>query len=178
MTIEEKLRLYIVDKYCSIANFCNKIEILPQTMSAIFKRGITTCSAGTLSKICDELEISMDLLFKGEIAPKELIVSKEYTEFDYIFDYILIDGEPLGDYEKTRMKRAFHNAIAEIRETREMFKPDLVYIETPDGEQIAIDKKKNQSFYYVAPDGTHIPFRELKYANKIIEEYKKRKENE
>lgn len=87
MTIEESLRAYILEKYCSMNNFCNEIGLLPQTMSAIFKRGIKTCSSGNLFKICDELDISIDSLKDGRIEPR--IESGKYkVNVDYLVDFL------------------------------------------------------------------------------------------
>ena len=87
MTIEEKLKLYILGKYCTMATFCNKSDILPSTMSAIFKRGIKTCSSGNLFKICDELDISIDSLKDGRIEPR--IESGKYkANVDYLVDFL------------------------------------------------------------------------------------------
>lgn len=87
MTIEESLRAYILNKYCSMNNFCNEIGLLPQTMSAIFKRGIKTCSSGILFKISDALDISIDSLKDGKIEPR--IKSEKYiVNVDYLADFL------------------------------------------------------------------------------------------
>ncbi len=129
MTIEEKLRLYIVERYLTIANFCNNVGLLPQTMSAIFRRGLSTCTAGTLQKICKELAISMDGLLDGVIEPCAGAIYRDFSDYDYIFDKMLIDGEELSEYEKFNLKQSFHNNVDLIKENRKMFFHDglLVY---------------------------------------------------
>jgi DNA-binding Xre family transcriptional regulator len=87
MTIEESLRAYILEKYCSMNNFCNEIGLLPQTMSAIFKRGIKTCSSGNLFKICDELDISIDSLKDGRIESR-MESGKYKVNVDYLVDFL------------------------------------------------------------------------------------------
>lgn len=87
MTIEESLRAYILEKYCSMNNFCNEVGLLPQTMSAIFKRGIKTCSSGNLFKICDELDISIDSLKDGRI--EQRMKSEKYrVNVDYLIEFL------------------------------------------------------------------------------------------
>ncbi len=176
MTIEEQLKNYIVMKYGTVRNFCNQTNIPQSTLSTIFKRGIMRTSIDLIIRICDELEISADALAEGKIIPKDIYEGKEYTEFDYIFDQMLIDGEPLGDYEKTRIKRALHNEAEGIRETREMLKPQMEYFDTPKGK-FALDKKTNRKFF-IAPDNTFIPYKDDSFIDKIIEEFNQKKDKE
>lgn len=176
MTIEEQLKQFIVIKYGTVRNFCEQTNIPQSTLSTIFKRGIQRTSIDLIFKICDELAISADAIAEGKIIPKDTFESKEYTEFDYIFDQMLIDGEPLGDYEKTRMKRALHNEAEGIRETREMLKPQMEYFDTPKGK-FALDKRTGRRFF-VAPDNTFIPYKDPKFIDKIIEEFNNQKDKE
>ena len=81
------MRAYILEKYCSMNNFCNEIELLPQTMSAIFKRGIKTCSTGNLFKICEKLDISIDSLKDGKIEPR-VRNGKQKVNFDHLIEYL------------------------------------------------------------------------------------------
>ena len=176
MTKEENLRQYILERYCSMNNFSNAIGISPQTLSAIFKRGLDNSASKNFFKICNELGISSDALSEGKILPKKNFDSKEYTEFDYIFDQMLIDGEPLNDYEKSSMKRDFHIKAEGIREIREQLKPQFEYFDTPKGK-FALDKRTGRRFF-VAPDNTFIPYKDPKFIDKIIEEFNKQKDKE
>lgn len=176
MTIEEDLKQYIVTKYGTLTKFGEKVGLSQSTLSTIFKRGIQRTSITRIFMICDELGISADALAEGKIIPKDIYEGKEYTEFDYIFDQMLIDGEPLGDYEKTRMKRALHNEAEGIRETREILKPQMEYFDTPKGK-FAWDKKTNRKFF-VAPDDTFIPYKDDSFIDKIIEEFNQKKDKE
>lgn len=176
MTIEEQLKQFIVIKYGTVRNFCEQTNIPQSTLSTIFKRGIQRTSIDLIFKICDELAISADAIAEGKIIPKDTFESKEYTEYDYIFDQMLIDGKKLNDYESWNMKRAFHDQADRIRETRARFEPDFEYYDTPKGK-FAIDKNSGRRFY-VAPNDTFIPFNDPKRINKIIEEFNKQEENE
>ena len=105
MTIEEKLKVYILENYCSMANFSNVVNISPATLSAIFKRGLENCSVSNLYKISDALDISIDFLRKGEIRPKNNDEKKKAAELNRIIRllsyayYFTIDNKPLSDTE-------------------------------------------------------------------------------
>lgn len=126
MTIEEKLRLYILEKYCTMANFSCEVGISPATLSAIFKRGIENCSVSNLFKICEKLNLSLDALANGEIKPKSEREPLEYKDWKYIFNYMLVDGQKLSPFEKSNMRKMFENSIELIRENRRILKDSLV----------------------------------------------------
>lgn len=105
MTIEEKLRLYILNKYCTMAKFSDEVGISPATLSAIFKRGLKNCSASNLFKICEALGISLDALQEGEIVPKEKNLSladiKQAMTMLARAHKLAVDNEPLTPMEYT-----------------------------------------------------------------------------
>ena len=143
MTIEEELRQLIVTKYGTLTNFGNKIGMSQSTLSTIFKRGIQRTSITRIFKICDELGISADALAQGEIIPKEMIDCYEYTDYDYIFDHMLVDGKQLNAYEIFHMKNAFHNGADLVRRMRETFEPDLMVLHE-NGEATFIEVKSSK----------------------------------
>lgn len=69
MTIEEKLKALILRRYHSIREFTIDIGIPYTTMMSIFERGIGNSSISNIIKICKALQISVDALADGEIAP-------------------------------------------------------------------------------------------------------------
>lgn len=69
MTIEEKLKAYILTKYRSMREFTQSIGIPYSTMTTILKRGIENSNVLNIIKICQELEISADELAAGRIVP-------------------------------------------------------------------------------------------------------------
>lgn len=77
MNFETQLKEFILSKYNTLANFCEKADISASTLSMIFKRGIDKCSIQNIFKICDELEISADALGEGKIVPREDFDKKE-----------------------------------------------------------------------------------------------------
>ena len=69
MTIEEKLKDYILERYSSVREFTTVADIPYTTVYSIFKRGVGNSSVTNVIKICKELGISADALADGEIVP-------------------------------------------------------------------------------------------------------------
>lgn len=69
MTTEEKLKEFILKRYNSVREFTISADIPYSTLDSIFKRGIGNSSVTNVIKICKALEISVDALADGEIAP-------------------------------------------------------------------------------------------------------------
>lgn len=70
MTIEEKIKQYILDRYSSIREFTQIHGIIYSTLDSILKRGISNSSVANVVKICKALGISADELAEGRIVPK------------------------------------------------------------------------------------------------------------
>ena len=69
MTIEEKLKNYILTIYKSVREFVQYADIPYSTMDGILKRGIRNSSIGNILKICEALQISADELANNRIVP-------------------------------------------------------------------------------------------------------------
>lgn len=69
MTIEEKLKELILNKYNSIREFGVYIDVPHTTISSILQRGIGNSSVTNIIKICKALGISVDELADGNIVP-------------------------------------------------------------------------------------------------------------
>lgn len=69
MTIEEKLKSLILNRYHSIREFTIAIDMPYTTTDSIFRRGIGNSSVSNVIKICKALRISADALADGEIVP-------------------------------------------------------------------------------------------------------------
>ena len=67
MTIEEKLKNYILTIYKSLREFTQYADIPYSTMDGILKRGIRNSSIGNILKICEALQISADELANDRI---------------------------------------------------------------------------------------------------------------
>lgn len=69
MTIEEKLKDYILTQYKSVRDFAQKANMPYTTVDGILKRGVNGASIGNIIKLCNALNISTDELGKGNIVP-------------------------------------------------------------------------------------------------------------
>ena len=69
MTIEEKLKDLILIRYHSIRDFTTSIDLPYTTLDSMFRRGIDNSSVSNVMKVWKALEISVDALANGEIAP-------------------------------------------------------------------------------------------------------------
>lgn len=69
MTTEDKLKEYILDRYKSIREFTQVVDMSYSTVDSILKRGIGNSSVSNIIKICKVLEISVDELAEGRITP-------------------------------------------------------------------------------------------------------------
>lgn len=70
MNIEAKLKNLILERYKSIREFTQVIDMSYSTLDSILKRGIDNSSVANIIKICTALHISVDALANGEIVPK------------------------------------------------------------------------------------------------------------
>jgi len=91
MTIEEKLKKYILDKYGSIYNFVKITGINDTTIRSIFKRSVLRASGEILCQICTALNIDFYALMKGEIKEQTIGVSLTHKELSLIEDYRALD---------------------------------------------------------------------------------------
>ena len=67
MTIEEKLKDHILERYVSIREFSHTINMSYSTLDSILRRGVGNSSVTNIIKICKALNISADALAEGEI---------------------------------------------------------------------------------------------------------------
>ncbi|MBQ9624987.1 MAG: hypothetical protein IJR47_02650 [Clostridia bacterium] len=108
MTIEEKLKEYILTRYKSIRQFAMDTEVPYSTIDGILKRGINNSSVSNALRIFKVLDISGDeVIFNGRIVPNSKAVQRRnnITELDDIIKFtkiniekyrdLTIDGKPL-----------------------------------------------------------------------------------
>lgn len=87
MTIEDKLKEFILEKYSSIREFTLAIDMPYSTLDSIFRRGIYNASLANILKICKKLGISADALAAGEIqAYTEMQENNDSTEVNDMLD--------------------------------------------------------------------------------------------
>lgn len=110
MTIEEKLKDYILTNYKSVREFVKSAGLPYSTVDGVLKRGIANSSIGTVLKICKALGISADELANNRIVPSKIGVCHTFiTEIPQMISYMrknpheykdmTINGEPLTDEE-------------------------------------------------------------------------------
>lgn len=87
MTIEEKLKDFILTKYKSIREFTQSIDMAYSTCATILSRGVENSSVTNIIKICKALGISADALADGRI---ERIIKKDPGE-ELDIDHVIND---------------------------------------------------------------------------------------
>ena len=130
MTIEEKLREYILTYYKSIREFTQKAEIPYSTMDGILKRGIANSSIGNILKVCSALGISADELARNRIVPSanqvkhiliceipEMLSHMRKNKDDYMD--LTIDGKKITDNEFETILDMNEMTIELIKKKRE-----------------------------------------------------------
>ena len=116
MSIEEKLRRYILLKYGNFIDFCEASGLKNSTLSTIFKRGLMTTTTDKFFAICRTLNISADELANGRIVD---LNDRSKGLVDVVMDYELDDystensniliaasgAENLDDDEREKLNR-------------------------------------------------------------------------
>lgn len=100
--LEEKLKKIILNKYNSIKSFSEKIDVPYTTIDTILKRGIKKANINNIIKICNELNISVDELEKGNIVIRKQ-KDKEINIGDNI-KVIMLDDMDLDDSDINFLK--------------------------------------------------------------------------
>lgn len=96
MTTEEKLKDLILSRYHSIRDFTNSINLPYTTLDSMFRRGIDNSSVTNVVKVCKALDISVDALADGEIAPLRKQPAKRVNDW--------IKAEDIIDETKDALK--------------------------------------------------------------------------
>ena len=129
MTIEEKLREYILTYYKSIREFTQKAEIPYSTMDGVLKRGIANSSISSILKICNALGISADELANNKIVPsansnKHILISEIPEMLTHMrknkenYHDLSIDGKSLSEHEFETLLDMNEMTIELIRKKR------------------------------------------------------------
>jgi predicted transcriptional regulator len=130
MTIENKLKNYIMTRYSSLREFTIKSDIPYSTVNAILKRGIANSSLSNVSKICKALNISLDELEHNRIVPldnsdnaeKEIELKNVVQYYKFKLqksENIYLDDRALTDNEKYFIMDSLDIMIEQIRKRRE-----------------------------------------------------------
>ena len=117
MTIEKKLKEYILKEYKSLRNFVQTTNIdLPySTIDGMLKRDIGKASIDNVIKLCKVLEISVDELEKNRIVPANFnkknpsdsveiseIIEHAQNNLDK-YAFLTLDQKPLTNDELKRL---------------------------------------------------------------------------
>ena len=70
MTIEEQLKIRILDRYKSVRAFTQEIDIPYSTVDTLFKRGIYGTGVSTVLKIFQALDLDVESISTGELKTK------------------------------------------------------------------------------------------------------------
>lgn len=130
MTIEEKLKEYILTQYKSLREFATFADIPYTTVFGILKRGVHNASIGNIIRICQTLNIDADELAKDKIVP--LSAPKEHQPVKveindliwttkkgiYEFDEITLDGVTMTRSEIDTFLDSIDMGLEMIRRSR------------------------------------------------------------
>lgn len=130
MTIEEKLKSLILERYGSVASFTKKIDMANSTFATIMKNGIHKANISSIIKICKELDISADELAQDRIVPNgvKLKSQSHMTEMNEIIQFtkmniltysdLTLDGQIFTEEELNTFVDAMDLTIELIRRRR------------------------------------------------------------
>jgi len=124
MTIEERLREYILAKYGTVKDFADKCGLPYGTVMTNLKRGIMNSSAHNILTMCETLQISADGLANGQIISLTEQPPAQYEELLPYMRSLLaseefsVDGTPLTSDELTKVVEAVEIATEMIRRKR------------------------------------------------------------
>ena len=137
MSIEEKLKHFIVMKFGSVRKFAPYTGLPYSTIISILRRGVDNCNGQNLQMICDALNISQKALLEGKIEETEPIVIEYEGKADDFSQYInhfidrivlssedksdqifLLEGKPLNKSETDYIKTYIEVMMDYLRKKR------------------------------------------------------------
>lgn len=87
--LEDKLKKIIIEKYSSVKQFAEKINVPYTTVDTILKRGVDNSNVVNVIKMCKELNISVDKLIDEH---KIVYLKIADNEFDKQVEQIALDN--------------------------------------------------------------------------------------
>lgn len=129
MTIEEKLKEYILTNYKSIRRFTTENDIPYSTVDNIIKRGIANSSGTNIVKVCRALNISADALAEGRIAERQEAPERsQAVPFSKVVAWLthelddpslfVLDGAPVTQEEAEIMRNSIEASFELIKKKR------------------------------------------------------------
>lgn len=126
MTIEEKLKAYILEKYGSIRQFALQADLKYTNIDSILRRGIKNSTWTNVKTVCEALQIDVDALADEEIKPAFRSVRDDIISVDAFADMLkngdkifCIDARTLTAHEKAILTASLDTALSIIRNERE-----------------------------------------------------------
>ena len=127
MTIEDRLKAIIIDRYGSIFAFSKAVNLPNATIVTILKRGIHKANIDNIIVICNALDLSVDEIVQDRIAPATKNKVKPLpTDLEMLTDYIkrnpqeiTLDGIALSDSETDILLATVKSVIDIIKRTRQ-----------------------------------------------------------
>lgn len=105
MTIEEKIKDLILQKYGSLLEFTKVVDMSYSTVKSILNRGIGNANVTNIIRICRELNISVDALTEGNIVPipkstnsVENVIAEMKSKLKEM-DSLTLGGKPIDNTE-------------------------------------------------------------------------------
>ena len=125
MTIEEKLKDYILSKYGSIRSFSIKANIPYTNINSILNRGIRNATWINVKTVANALNLDVDALADEEIRTSFRSLQMEDISIMAVRNALTdetkqfsLDMIPLSETEKAIFSTALETAIALIRKSR------------------------------------------------------------
>lgn len=101
MTVEDRLKDMILEKYGSLRSFTTSIGIPNSTMVSMLRRGVNNAGIDNVLIVCRALGISAEELAQGRIVPVVKESKKiDLTDLITYNDYLTVDGEKLTSFDK------------------------------------------------------------------------------
>lgn len=127
MKIEDRLHNLIKERYGSVLRFSQAVGMPNSTVVGVLQRGIGRSGIQTLTRICDELNISVEALSEGRIVPiyerragveqAENIIAEAVTAI-YDTGTVTLAEVPLTDAERRTLADALELALDLVKRGR------------------------------------------------------------
>ena len=126
MTIEDRLKALIIEKYGSIRGFSLATGLANSTVMSILNRGIHNAIISNVIVICQALGISADGLAEDKIIPADNAEGAQPTDIGAIIAFtraqypdLTMDGQTLTQDETELILDALEISLGIIRRKRE-----------------------------------------------------------
>ena len=124
MTIEEKLKTLIIEKYGTVSSFTSEIGMPNSTFATIMKKGIHNASIQSIILLCQSLGISADALAEDRIVFTNQDAIKEVSDLLSVMRMnintynLTLDGKNLSEAENEALMDALELCVEFLRRQR------------------------------------------------------------